>query len=302
MGKFSFLGWFLAFVFLGPETRGDERIFKNRAYGTHERQIFDLWSPSSKAPLVVYIHGGGWVAGSKEDLSGSPGLIRRFLRAGFAVSSLNYRFLKHAPLQTILREDIAGFVQYVRFHAKELGVDPLRVFAYGPSAGGSASLWLASHDDLADLSTEDEMRRESTRISAAGHMNAQVSYDFLRWYQFFGKERTDRFMKDQVWRRYHFHSLEDLETPKGSTVRAEVDMYGNLSADDPPMLFWNSLKDEIDRDYNHFVHSPRHARILSERARELGILTEVQIQADGSGHLNSHDAALQFFLRVLKEP
>lgn len=266
-------------------------------YGRHSRQVFDLWAPSNakNAPLVVYIHGGGWQVGSKDEMRKAPGTRARYLKSGFAFAAINYRFLKHAPLQTIMREDIGGFIQFIRLHAGKYGIDKTRIYAYGYSAGGSASLWLASHDDLASPESKKRGRRESTRVQGAGHMNAQVSYDYYVWYKIFGKEMTDRYMKDQVYSRYHFKSAAELDTTRGIEVRKYLDMYGNLSSDDAPVLFWNNLDDTPDRDHNHFVHSPRHARELSLRATELGIPHRTEIRVDGQPTPNGHESAFLFF-------
>ncbi|MBU6155033.1 MAG: alpha/beta hydrolase [Bdellovibrionales bacterium] len=279
--------------------------FLNQSYGPHPRQIFDLWTPLQKTkktptPLVIYIHGGGWQAGTKDELRKNPRLIDIALKKGLAIASLEYRFLKHAPLQTIMKEDIGGFVQYIRSRASGFSLNKALIFAYGVSAGGSASLWLATHDDLANPDSPDPVKRESTRISGAGHLNAQVSYDFMVWYEFFGKEATDRFMGAQVYSRYHLHSIEDLFTAKGEQIRKDLDSYGNLSSDDPPLLLWNSLQDRSEPDYNHFVHSPDHTRILSKRAKELGIPTQTEIKADGAVLRESGVTALQFFQDLLK--
>jgi hypothetical protein len=275
----------------------------DRHYGPHEREIFDLWVPDRKlpAPLVIYIHGGGWTSGSKDDLRKDKPLIEKYNKAGLAIAAINYRYLKHAPLQTIMREDIGGFVQFMRLHAKDFHIDPKRIMPFGYSAGGSASLWLATHDDIADPASKASRKHESSRVLAAAHLNAQVSYDFLVWYKLFGKELTDRFLKDQVWSRYHFNSLDDLYTPKGIEVRQDLDMYGNLSSDDPPILFYNSLSDEPEKDYNHFVHSPRHARHLGEKALKLNIGAKVLIQADGTGVKSANEAVFNFFTHAVQE-
>jgi len=278
--------------------------YLDESYGPHPRQTFDLWTPLQKtkktrAPLVIYIHGGGWQAGTKNELRKNPGLIDLALKKGMAIASIGYRFLKHAPLQTIMREDIGGFVQHVRAKASSYSINPRRVFAYGVSAGASASLWLATHDDLADPKNPDPVKHESTRISGAGHLNGQLSYDFMVWYEFFGKEATDRFMGEQVYSRYHLKSIEDLFTPAGEAIREDLDSYGNLSPDDPPLFLWNSLQDQTEPDYNHFVHSPNHTRILSKRATELGIRTQTEIKADGAVLREGGVSALQFFEKIL---
>jgi pimeloyl-ACP methyl ester carboxylesterase len=283
-----------------PALASAKRIeFVNEPYGSHERQVFDLWLPKKnwfkKAPLVIFIHGGGWSVGSKDEFAKHPLAIQRFNRNGFAVAAINYRFLKHAHLQTIMREDIGGFVQFIRFHADHYGIDKSMVFAYGFSAGASASLWLATHPDIANPDSPNPIRRESSRIAAAGHANGQVSYDYQVWFDYFGKENTLRFMKDQVWSRYGLHSLDDLYTDEGIRIRQELNMFGHLTPDDAPLMFYNDLEDDLTRDGNHFIHSPQHARILAAKARSQGLTVETHIRADGEPTISAHMSALQFF-------
>lgn len=61
----------------------------------------------------------------------------------------------------LLKEGIA--LQFVRSKAKEWNIDKTRIGAAGESAGDCSSLWLASHDDLADPESEDSVARELTR-------------------------------------------------------------------------------------------------------------------------------------------
>ncbi|MBL8866433.1 MAG: alpha/beta hydrolase, partial [Planctomycetia bacterium] len=68
----------------------------NVAYGEHPRQKFDFWQAKSDkpTPLVLLIHGGGWVNGDKSTYG--TGAIKPFLDAGISVASVNYRFIQHA--------------------------------------------------------------------------------------------------------------------------------------------------------------------------------------------------------------
>lgn len=292
-------------TFISIEASSKE--FLEQSYGPHPRNVFDLWTPPEKlqktsSPLVIFIHGGGWQAGTKNELRKNTRLIDLALKKGMAIASLEYRFLKHAPLQTIMKEDIGGFIQFIRAKASQFGLNKDLIFPYGVSAGASASLWLATHDDLADPDSKNPIKRESSRVAAAGHLNGQVSYDFLVWYSLFGKEITDRFMGDQVYSRYHLQSPQDLFTPEGERIRKDLDSYGNLSPDDPPLLLWNSLKDISEPDYNHFVHSPNHARFLAKKAKEAGIRVETRIKADGDTLQEGGVSALDFFLMQISQP
>src|SRR5690606_9120006 len=70
----------------------------NVKYGSHERHVLDLWQAESDepAPLAVFIHGGGFRRGSKEQLHAD--LLRDLLSAGISVAALNYRFAQDVPL------------------------------------------------------------------------------------------------------------------------------------------------------------------------------------------------------------
>ncbi|MCX7887606.1 MAG: alpha/beta hydrolase, partial [Verrucomicrobiae bacterium] len=137
---------------LPPPTHADVK------YGPHERHVLDLWLAKSEqpTPLVVFIHGGGFVGGDKS--RARPDALKRCLEAGVSFMAVNYRFRQHAPIQEILR-DPARAVQFVRFYAAKYNIDAARIACYGASAGAGASLWLAVHDDLADPRSPDPVLR-----------------------------------------------------------------------------------------------------------------------------------------------
>ena len=271
-------------------------------YGTHERQVFDLWTPISltKTPLVIYIHGGGWVQGSKDDIRHNR-IIQKYLKAGVAFAAINYRYLIHAPLQTIMREDIAGFVQFMRYHSKKYNIDKKLIMSHGFSAGGSASLWLGTHDDIADPDNADPIKHESSRMLAVGHLGAQVSYDFIDWYDYFDREKVDLYLGAQVWSRYHLKSIADLYTPQGVEIRQDLDFYDNMSADDAPVIFWNNLSDTESKDANHFMHSPKHAKLLYKRAQSVGLEAKIILDGDRTIKSDVMGETYKFFINKIEQ-
>src|SRR5215211_6102613 len=120
------------------------------AYGTDsDRQKFDFWQAKSDqpTPLVLLIHGGGWVNGDKTSYGTSA--IQPFLDAKISVAALSYRFIAQAmeqkvepPVKACLH-DAARALQTLRSKAKEWNLDPARVGSTGGSAGACTSLWLA---------------------------------------------------------------------------------------------------------------------------------------------------------------
>jgi len=154
------------------------------AYGTDsERQKFDFWQAKSNkpTPVVLLIHGGGWMGGDKTSYGTTA--IQPYLDAGVSVAAVNYRFIPQAmeqkvepPVKACLH-DAARALQTIRSKAKEWNVDSRRVGATGGSAGACTSVWLALHDDLADAKSSDPVARESSRLTCAAVGGAQTSLD-----------------------------------------------------------------------------------------------------------------------------
>lgn len=88
--------------------------------------------PTSPTPVVVVIHGGGWIAGTKEQrvLEMMP-----YLQMGFAAVNVEYRLAK-SSLAPAAVEDCRCALHWVFVHAKKYNFDPNRVVLQGGSAGG----------------------------------------------------------------------------------------------------------------------------------------------------------------------
>ncbi len=165
-----------------PAPSGITPTLADVAYGGHERQVLDFYKADSSgpAPLVFFIHGGGWVAGDKGRMDPRP-----FLAAGISVVSINYRYTWQAQLAKVEPpvkaplEDAARALQFVRSKAGEWNIDKTRIAATGGSAGACSSLWLALHDDMADPAAADPVSRESTRLFCAAATRGQTSLDPL---------------------------------------------------------------------------------------------------------------------------
>ena len=85
-------------------------------------------------PAVVIVHGGGFIAGDKQTYV--PPLFPVLEKAGYAWFSINYRLAPKFHMEDSLA-DVAAAMDWVRSHAKEFRVDPLRIGLTGESAGGT---------------------------------------------------------------------------------------------------------------------------------------------------------------------
>lgn len=138
----------------------------NLEYGPHgERNLLDLYLPANASgkplPLLIWIHGGGWAAGSKE--GGGPAL--QFLTQGYAVASINYRLSGTAahPAQI---NDCKAAVRFLRANASKYGIDPDRFGCWGSSAGGHLVAMLGATGDVKDLEGDGRNLEISSRVQA----------------------------------------------------------------------------------------------------------------------------------------
>lgn len=107
-----------------------------------ERQLLDVFAPGvgSKLPVVLWVHGGGWQAGSKEQVDRKPAA---FVEKGYVFVPVNYRFVPAVTMEVIVR-DVAKAVGWVHANIERFGGDPQRIFLMGHSAGAQLVALLAA--------------------------------------------------------------------------------------------------------------------------------------------------------------
>lgn len=123
----------------------------------------DLYLPegaSGPLPVVVWVHGGAWRAGSKEN----PRALR-LLERGYAVASINYRLSQEAIFPAQIH-DCKAAVRWLRAHAGEYGLDPDRFGAWGASAGGHLVALLGTAANEPQLEGELGYPGESSAVQA----------------------------------------------------------------------------------------------------------------------------------------
>ena len=133
-----------------PELPPGTRVLHDLAYGPDPRQRFDAYLPGrplAAAPAIVFVHGGGWANGNKDN----PGVIEakaaKWLPEGVALISTNYRMLPDtAPLEQA--RDVARALAEVQRRAPQWGVDPARIVLMGHSAGAHLAALVGASPEL----------------------------------------------------------------------------------------------------------------------------------------------------------
>ena len=115
---------------------GKGTVINNIAYSDiSEKNKLDLYLPTKKSetyPLVIYIHGGGFVKGDKtHHLSG----ILHVLERGYAVAAINYRTGEDAPYPALL-EDCCDAIRFLKKNSESYKLNPDQFVLWGDTHGG----------------------------------------------------------------------------------------------------------------------------------------------------------------------
>lgn len=118
----------------------------------HPRLLLDIMQPNPHPddtsstpprPLIVQLHGGGYVQGAKQ-----IELTHFLATRGWVTASINYRLSKTAPFPAAL-EDATAAINWLRQQADTHGIDPTRIGVWGISAGGHLAASLLTMSPVA---------------------------------------------------------------------------------------------------------------------------------------------------------
>lgn len=253
------------------------------SYGKHRKQVMHFWKAKSDhpTPLLFFIHGGGWMGGTRMHKY-LIDMLPALRKAKISAVSIEYRWIKDAvaagiepPVKAPLH-DAARALQFVRSKAGEWNIDPTRIAACGGSAGACSSLWLNFHDDLADPQSDDPIARQSTRLLCAAVMGAQTTLDPKQM-----KEWTPN-------SKYGSHAFgifkanrktklgQDFETflKKRDTIMDwinEYSPYANVTEDDPPVYLFYGAPPAMGKDQKDPTHTANFGLGLRRRMREVQV-------------------------------
>jgi acetyl esterase/lipase len=142
------------------------RVVKDLEYGKAGDRplLLDLYLPEKAdgpAPLLVWVHGGGWQAGNKSQcLPARLGFPKR----GWAVASVGYRLTGEAPHPAQI-QDVKAAVRWLRANGEKHGLKTDRIGAWGSSAGGHLVALLGTSGDVKDFDVGAHLDR-SSRVQA----------------------------------------------------------------------------------------------------------------------------------------
>ena len=113
------------------------------SYGSNQDQTLDLFLPAGKTGnvgLVLFIHGGAWVTGSKETYLSEA---LRYQARGYVTASINYRYLGNGVLPSDELDDITASLSAIKTLCAQKGVNVSRAVLVGSSSGAHLALLYA---------------------------------------------------------------------------------------------------------------------------------------------------------------
>ena len=192
----------------------------------------DLYLPDTKepAPLVVWIHGGGWRAGSKNKVP-----LVEVTKHGFAIASISYRFTDTSIFPAQIH-DCKGAVRWLRTNADRLGYNADWIAVAGSSAGGHLALLMGTSGGVKELEGD-----VGGNIDQSSSVQAVIDY--------FGPSDFVLRGKTQPIRAYT--ALSGSFALMGGTIGQRLDSKTEafaspatyVSADDPPLLIFQGKAD-----------------------------------------------------------
>ena len=283
---FSLISYSQNFELLDSIIEKDKITFiKNIDYGKKERNKLDLLIPNSKykTPLVIYLHGGGYRGGKKENSYKRKNLelISKILNQNIAYATINYSFLNNNDGLLSSLEDSKKALQFLKFNSKKYNIDKEKIIIWGVSSGANSALWLGLSDDMAEIGSNDLVSAESTIVQGIISISGAHSFNSDNWKRMI---KMDDKIFDLMIKGFLKYPGVDVEkwliNYKDKKYQENIDYYNFMDPSDPPIFVANygTLK---PKNIFQFNHHPLHAKYLKQRADSLNIKNVVHAPAIG---------------------
>lgn len=262
------------FSSFGSFNLAEAEMLYDVAYGQHSRQVVDISLPkgfNKQEGAILFIHGGGWVAGNKSGFTNRAiGVSEKY---GLITASMNYRYASDDINCEDMLDDIDLALKKIKSIAKSKGADVKRVMLVGFSAGGHLALMyaytrksaspvkvvaVASYSGPTDLSSKKFI--EKNALGSAELMRSIASY-----------------LTDTKITKKNFESKKEK--------LLEYSPVNYVTSSCVPTLVVQGSKDKI-------VY-PSDTRAFVEKLKEKGV-THQYFELEGSGHqLSESEEALE---------
>lgn len=236
-----------------PALPAGARALRDVAYGDDPRQRYDVYLPAQpqRAPVILFVHGGGWANGNKDN----PGVVENkaayWLPKGYVLVSINYRMRPDtAPIDQA--RDVARALADVQKRAPSWNADPANVMLMGHSAGAHLAALVGASSTL-------------WRDAGAARPRGVVSLD------------SGALDVPQTMKKPPLPRIYDAAFGRNPADWIAASPYHQLTRDAVPMLFVCSSRRQ---------DACPQGRAMAEKAKTLGVAMEVLPEDLSHGEVN----------------
>ncbi len=227
---------------------------------TLKKHLLDIYLPANATgdvPLVIWVHGGGWLSNNKyADMGYMKATIAKILESGYGLASVDYRFSTDAVFPAQI-QDCNKAVAFLYDNAGKFGLDKDRFALMGFSAGGhlAALMGLSKNNEVGDFFMPYSSK----------------AFDFKAVVDFYGPSELVLFPKanDPNSPEGILIGASPLDRPDLARIASPVTY---VDENDPPFLIIHGEKDDMV--------SPNHSRLLSGWLSSVGVENELMIVKD----------------------
>ena len=283
--RYMFISFFICFTL--SATAQDNLILSKKEiiYGRKDGMALTMTvvTPALKSNgrAIISLLSGNWVSADRmrEGFAERTGM---YLEKGYTVFGV---MVSSQPRYAIPDEvaDLKRAVRFIRYNAKEYGVDPGKIGITGSSSGGHLSLMIATADDITDSKSTDPVDKVSSRVQAAA-----VFYPPTDFINFGGVNTTGTINQAglvmarvaaafdfKVWNDTTGTYVSVVDNKKRLAIAKEISPINAVSSDDPPVIIIHGDKDVL-------VPKQQSESIIA-KFKEAGVTNELIIK-EGGGH------------------
>lgn len=198
----------------------------------HNTQILDIYLPSnpdSLVPIILMVHGGGFIAGDKSEMQGAS---EHYASLGYAIISPNYRLAPEFTYPSA-HADVFCALAWTLTHAEDYNLDPSRLFLMGESAGANTIALLATIDDPNTVLDDCEYTLPDTLdIQAVFAMYMPVDLN-----------SCECFLAKQLGSIYLGVNMSDWVNIESQALWQSASIINKLDRNDPPFYLIHGMND-----------------------------------------------------------
>ncbi len=253
-----------------------EDVIYGRKFGT--ALTMDVFTPKehAKGVGVILVVSGGWFSAHEAI---SPALVAPMVDRGYTVFAVVHGSQPKFTIPEIV-QDMNRAVRFIRFHAKDYGIDPDRLGIYGGSAGGHLSLMQGMAGDTGNPEAKDPIDKVSSRVQAVACFFPPT--DFLN-YGKPGEIALGRGILENFQAPFDFQELDRsrnvfvpiVDHAERLRIGRRISPIYSVSEDDPPTLIFHGDADKLV--------PIQQAEILIERLKDKGVEAKLVVKP-GAAH------------------